>query len=57
MARIVNPACDVIGISINTSCLPADDARRYLEEVESRMGLPTVDPFRDGAGRLVEGLA
>jgi len=56
MARIVNPDCRVTGISINTSGLTEDRARAYLEEVEARMGLPTVDPFRDGAHRLVEAL-
>jgi uncharacterized NAD-dependent epimerase/dehydratase family protein len=28
----------------------------YLEGVEKRMGLPAVDPFRQGAGRLVDAL-
>ena len=56
MARIVNPDCRVTGISINTSGLTEDSAKAYLEEVEARMGLPTVDPFRDGADRLVEAL-
>lgn len=56
MARIVNPNCQVIGISINTAGLQADEAKAYLRGVEERMGLPTVDPFRDGAERLVEAL-
>lgn len=56
MARIVNPECRVTGISINTAGLPADEAKAYLRGIEERMGLPTVDPFRDGAERLVEAL-
>ncbi|MGN6550473.1 MAG: N-acetyltransferase DgcN [Pararhizobium sp.] len=56
MARIVNPACVAVGISINTSGLPEEKARAYLDEVEARMGLPTVDPFREGAERLVAAL-
>ena len=56
MAHIVNPACRVTGISINTSGLGRDEARSYLAEVEDRMNLPAVDPFRDGAARLVEEL-
>ena len=31
-------------------------ALAYLAEVEARLGLPTVDPFRQGAGRLVDAL-
>ncbi len=56
MARIVNPDVYVAGISVNTHGLDEDAAEEYLAEVEARMGLPTVDPFRDGAGRLVDAL-
>jgi uncharacterized NAD-dependent epimerase/dehydratase family protein len=56
MARVVNPDVKVTGISINTSGMSADEAKTYLADVEQRMGLPTVDPFRDGAARLVDAL-
>lgn len=56
MARIVNPAVEVVGISLNTSAMGDDEALAYCAETEKRMGLPTVDPFRHGAGRLVEAL-
>lgn len=57
MARVVNPNCKVVGISINTAAMGEDEAKAYCEETEARMGLPTVDPFRHGAGRLVDALA
>ncbi|MEO1796006.1 MAG: N-acetyltransferase DgcN [Pseudomonadota bacterium] len=56
LARVANPACQVTGISINTQHLGDDEALSYCAEVEARMGLPTVDPFRHGAGRLVDAL-
>ena len=56
MARVVNPDVRVIGISVNTAGMSVDDAKAYLAEVEARMGLPAVDPFRDGAARLVDAL-
>lgn len=56
LARIANPACQVVGISINTAAMPEDEALAYLSEVETRMGLPTVDPFRQGGGRLADAL-
>ncbi|NKX45219.1 N-acetyltransferase DgcN [Roseicyclus persicicus] len=56
LARIANPACQVVGVSINTSGMGEDEALSYLESVEKRMGLPTADPFRQGAGRLVDAL-
>lgn len=56
LARIANPDCQVAGVSINTKALGDEEAARMCEEVEDRMGLPTVDPFRHGAGRLVDAL-
>ncbi len=56
LAQVVNPACRVAAISINTQHLNETEALAYLAEVEARMGLPAVDPFRQGAGRLVEAL-
>lgn len=57
MAQVANPACKVVGISVNTQHLSEDEARAYLAETEARMGLPAVDPFRHGADRLVDALA
>ncbi|MEL7216239.1 MAG: DUF1611 domain-containing protein, partial [Pseudomonadota bacterium] len=45
-----------VGISVNTAALHEEAALEYLAAVEERMGLPTVDPFRQGAGRLVDAL-
>ncbi|MBQ2261295.1 MAG: DUF1611 domain-containing protein [Loktanella sp.] len=56
IARIANPACQVVGISINTQHMSEDEALAYMAEVEARMGLPTVDTYRQGAARLVDAL-
>ncbi len=56
LARIANPACEVVGIAINTAEMSEDEALSYLADVEKRMGLPTVDPYRQGAARLAEAL-
>ncbi len=56
LAHIVNPDCKIVGVSVNTAALGEDEALSYLEDVEKRMGLPTVDPFRQGAGRLIDAL-
>ncbi|SEW39291.1 Uncharacterized conserved protein, NAD-dependent epimerase/dehydratase family [Cognatiyoonia koreensis] len=57
MGRIVNPNVKIVGVSVNTQHLSADTFEDHLREIEDRMGLPTVDPFRQGAGRLVDALA
>ena len=56
IARVANPACEVVGISVNTKAMAEGEALDYLASVEAEMGLPAVDPFRQGAGRLVEAL-
>ncbi len=57
LAQVANPACKVVGISINTANMSEEDALAYLAEIEAEMGLPAVDPFRQGADRLADALA
>ncbi len=56
LARVVNPKAEIVGVSVNTAAMGEDEALSYLEGVETRMGLPSVDPFRQGAARLVDAL-
>ncbi|MEM9735842.1 MAG: N-acetyltransferase DgcN [Pseudomonadota bacterium] len=56
LAARVNPDVRVIGCSINTAALGEAEAEAYLADTEKRIGLPCVDPFRHGAGRLVDAL-
>ncbi|MEX1269291.1 MAG: N-acetyltransferase DgcN [Balneolaceae bacterium] len=56
IAQVVNPGCKVVGVSVNTAALSDEDAEKCLSEIETRMGLPTVDPYRHGAARLVDAL-
>ncbi len=57
MARVVNPDCKVIGVSVNTAKMGEEKACEYLSDLEQHLGLPCVDPYRQGAGRLVDALA
>jgi uncharacterized NAD-dependent epimerase/dehydratase family protein len=57
LAKVANPACQIVGISINTQHLSEDEALAYVQKVEAEYGLPTVDPIRHGAGRLADALA
>ena len=57
IARIANPACQVVGVSANTQHMGEEDARAYLAKVESDLGLPTTDPYRFGSAKLVDALA
>ena len=57
LARVANPDCKVVGISVNTQHMGEDEARAYLAELEASMGLPATDPFRFGCDKLVDALA
>ena len=57
LAQVANPACKVIGISINTQHMGEDEAKAYCKDIEERFGLPTVDPYRHGADRLADAVA
>ena len=57
LAKVASPACQVVGISVNTQHLSEAEAKTYLATVEAELGLPAVDPFRHGAERLVDALA
>ena len=57
IARVANPACQVVGVSVNTQHLTDDEARAYLADVETRMGLPATDPYRFDSDKLVDALA
>lgn len=56
LARFVNPDCYIAGISVNTFGMEENAAMDLMGEIEGRMGLPTIDPFRQGAARLVDAL-
>ncbi|WP_420569299.1 N-acetyltransferase DgcN [Thalassovita sp.] len=57
LARVANPGCVVAGYAINTQHMGEADALEYLAKVENDLGLPATDPFRFGAGKLVDALA
>lgn len=56
IAQIANPAVKIVGVSVNTKALGDDEAARLCEDIEAEMSLPTVDPYRHGASRLVDAL-
>ena len=56
LAKVANPACQVVAISVNTQHMEDAAARAYLSELETQLGLPATDPFRYGAEKLVDAL-
>ena len=56
VARLTNPDVAFVGACINTAALDDAAAQKCLVDIESRLGLPTVDPVRTGVGRIVDAL-
>lgn len=56
-ASLTNPNVKFVGVSINTSALEEQAAFDYMASVEAELGLPVVDPFRQGVGRIVDAIA
>ena len=55
-ARLTNPAAQFIGIAINSARMEEGAARQYMTQTEAELGLPVVDPVRDGVARLIDRL-
>ncbi len=56
-ASVTNPEVKFVGVSINTSGMSEAEALAYMDKVETELGLPVVDPFRQGVARIVDKLA
>ncbi|WP_035342618.1 MULTISPECIES: N-acetyltransferase DgcN [unclassified Dickeya] len=56
MARLTNPLARFVGVSINSVQMPEEQALAYMAALEQQLGLPVVDPFRQGVGRIIDQL-
>ncbi len=55
-AQLTNKNAEFVGVAINTSGLKEGERQEYLAKVEKELGLPTVDPFKDGTAPIVDNL-
>ncbi len=53
LGRRTSPNIRCVGVSVNTSKLPADERRNTLDGLAEETGLPCVDPLLDGCEALV----
>ena len=53
-ARLTNPDCRMLGISVNTSALSPQEGERYLAETAARLSLPCLDPIRGNADGFLD---
>jgi uncharacterized NAD-dependent epimerase/dehydratase family protein len=52
-ARLTNPAARFVGVSVNTSAMPAGEAEPFLRHIERELDLPAVDAFKNGTGPIL----
>jgi len=55
-ARRTNPKAQLLGLSVNSSRLDPEAAAAEMARIEERLGVPVVDPVRDGSARLADRL-
>jgi uncharacterized NAD-dependent epimerase/dehydratase family protein len=55
-ARVTNRAAKFVGVSLNTSMLDAERRATLMRATEDELGLPVIDPIRDGGGRIAAAL-
>ncbi len=55
-ARLTNPAVTCVGVAVNTSQMADGEAKTLLDAIEADLGLPTVDPIKDGTASIVDRL-
>jgi uncharacterized NAD-dependent epimerase/dehydratase family protein len=53
-ARLTNPRARCVGVSVNTSKMTSEAAAECCQTISTRMGVPCVDPIRDGIAAIVE---
>jgi uncharacterized NAD-dependent epimerase/dehydratase family protein len=53
-ARLTNPRARCVGVSVNTSKMTRAEAVSCEQAIAARLGVPCVDPMRDGVSLIVE---
>jgi uncharacterized NAD-dependent epimerase/dehydratase family protein len=56
VARLTNPKVRAVGIALNTSAMPEDEARALCAQTADELSLPCSDPFRFGVDTILDTL-
>ncbi len=57
IGKLTNAAIRCVGVSINTSKLNPAERQNYLDDLSKEIGLPCVDPLKDGTQRIIDQLS
>ncbi|WP_300381457.1 N-acetyltransferase DgcN [Henriciella sp.] len=56
-ARLTNPDVQAVGVAVNSSKLPRDQALRACADIEDLLGLPCQDPIAHGVAKITDRLS
>ncbi len=54
IGKQMNPNIRCVGVSVNTSALSEEKRTTYLSDISQRIGVPCVDPIKDGTHAIVD---
>ncbi len=53
IGKLTNGAIKCVGVSVNTSQLNPEERKKYLDDLSKKIGLPCVDPLKDGTQKII----
>ena len=56
IGKLTNAAIRCVGVSVNTSQLNPEERKKYLDDLSEKIGLPCVDPLKDGTQKIIDHL-
>lgn len=56
IGKQTNPLIRCAGVSVNTSKLNDDERKQYLDNLSTKLGLPCVDPLKEGTDAIIANL-
>ena len=54
IGSLTNKEIRCVGVSVNTSSLNSEEREKYLENLSKEIGLPCVDPLKNGTQKIID---
>ena len=54
IGRLTNKDIRCVGVSVNTSSLNSEERENYLNKLSKEIGLPCVDPLKNGTQKIID---
>jgi len=54
IGKLTNKEIRCVGVSVNTSQLNPKESKKYLDDLSKKIGLPCLDPLKDGTQEIID---